>query len=113
MGALTAKQLVNTELPVSTPTTVYTVPANTTTRVTEILLSNNSGAARVVNIWHVETGGTAGDDNEITGGGFSVPQGLPVPLAFNTFLEAGDFIRVDCDGADVALIISGIEEDVS
>lgn len=108
--ALVAKQLINTEFPASSPTTAYTVPASTKTRLTELICSNNSGASRTVNIWFVESGDSAGDDNEITGGGMSVPSGVPFILAFNTWFETGDTIVIDCDGVDVALIGSGMEE---
>lgn len=108
--ALTAKQLINAEFPASSPATAYTVPAATKTRLTELIISNNAGAARTVNIWFVESGDSRDDANEITGGGMSIPTGVPVILAFNTWFETGDTIQIDASGADVALIGSGMEE---
>ena len=93
-GTFTAKTLFHQELPVSTPGTAYTTPASTTTRITEILLSNNSGATRTVNIWLVESGDVRGDDNEITGGGMEVPSGIP--LAHPARHGAGDGRRHPC-----------------
>lgn len=109
--ALTAKQIMNAEFPNGAPATAYTVPALTRTRLTELIISNNSGAARTVKLWIVESGDSRDDGaNQITGGGMSVPTGIPFVLAFNTWLEAGDKIDYDADGADVALIGSGLEE---
>lgn len=106
--ALTAKQLVNAELALAIGT-LYAVPASTKTRVTEILLCNNAGAARTVTMHFVESGDTAGDDNGIMKA-FSLPQGVPMVFPMNTWLETGDLIRGFASGADVACIISGIEE---
>lgn len=106
--ALTAKQLVNAELAVAVGI-LYTVPASTKARVTEILLCNNSGAARTVTMHYVESGDTPGNDNGIMKA-FSLPQGVPMTFPMNTWLETGDSIRALASGTGVACIISGIEE---
>ncbi len=111
--ALTAKQLVNAELPTSNGT-LYTVPASTKARVTEIWLCNASGAARTATLHYVESG-----DSADTGAGsgvntimktFDLPQGVPIALPCNSWLEAGDTIQGLASGADVAVFISGLEE---
>jgi hypothetical protein len=106
--ALTPKTLAADEFPVSTPATVYTVPASTTTRLTEIWVANNAAAARTPSIWIVNSGDTAGDDNKLVKEPLAVDGWLPIPL--NTWLDTGDFIVVDADGADCAYRISGIED---
>lgn len=105
--ALTPKTLDAFEAATS-PTTEYTVPALTTTRLTEIWMKNNAAATRILQIWIVNSGGSAGDDNELLLETLAPDDYFIIPL--NTWLDTGDFIVVDCDGADVAVRISGIEE---
>ena len=81
-----------------------------TSQISEILLSNNSGAARVVNIWIIESGDSRDNSNEITGGGLTVPTGIPWPVVLATAMEASDKIDIDADGADVAAIGTGVVE---
>lgn len=107
--ALTPKTLAAAEFPVATPTTVYTVPAATTARLTELWVSNNAAAARMFAVWIVNSGGTAGDDNQLIHD-MDAPQDTPLVFPLNTWLDTGDFIAVDADGVDVAYRISGIEE---
>lgn len=113
MATYTVKQLVNAELPTSNGT-LYTVPAVTKTRITEIWLCNAAGAARTATLHYVESG-----DSADTGAGagvntimeaFDLPQGVPIIIACNSFVEAGDTIQGLASGADVAVMISGIEE---
>jgi hypothetical protein len=106
--ALTPKSLANGEFPVSTPTTAYTVPGATTTRLTELWIENAATDARTMTIWIVSSGGAAGDDNERVKETLAVDDWLPIPL--NTWLDTGDFIVVDADGADCSYWISGIED---
>ena len=112
-GTFTSKSLANAELPTGNGT-IYTVPALTTTRVTEILICNCAGAARTVTLHFVESG-----DSADTGAGsgvnafmetFEVAAGVPFILAMNTFLDAGDTIQGLASGADVFIHVSGIEE---
>lgn len=105
--ATTFKTLAAGEFPVSTPTTVYTVPASTTTRLSELWVKNNAAVARTVTIWVVNSGGAAGDDNELFKETLAADDYIPLPL--NSYLDTGDFIRLDSDGADVAYRISGME----
>lgn len=111
--AFTAKNLVNNELTTGF-VTQYTVPSATVTRVTEIIACNCAGAARTITLCMVEVGESA-DDGAGAGTNaimkaFNLPAGVPIALPMNTFLEAGDFISAKASGADVTLIISGIED---
>ncbi len=110
---LSAKQLVNAELPTSNGT-LYTVPGSTKTRISEVLLCNCAGAARTATLHFVESG-----DSADTGAGagvnafmktFDLPQGVPIILPMNSWLEAGDTIQGLASGADVAIFVSGFEE---
>ena len=101
--------LVAQEVP-TRPGTLHTVPSGSKVRILEILLSNNAGAARTVKIWLVPSGGSRGDGNEISGGGISVPTGIPFAIAVGTVLNAGDTIQADADNGDVAIRVSGVSE---
>src|SRR3990167_6447930 len=105
--ATTFKTLAAGEFPVATPTTVYTVPAVTTARLSELWVKNSAAVSRTCTVWLVDSGGAAGDDNEIFKDTLAADD--YIPLALNTYLDTGDFIRIDCDGADVAYRISGME----
>ena len=110
--ALTPKQLVNVELTTSF-VTMYTVPADTKTRLTEILLCNTAGADRTVTVCVVESGDSATESTPNANAimkAFSLPQGLPIALPFNTWLETGDLISAKASGTGVVFIASGIEE---
>lgn len=111
--AFTAKSLVNNEL-ITSFATQYTVPSATVTRMTEIIACNCSGAGRTITLCLVEVGETA-DDGAGSGTNaimkeFNLPPGVPMTFPQNTFLGAGDFISAKASGADVTLIISGIED---
>lgn len=112
-GTFTSKSLANAELP-TVNGTIYTVPALTTARVTEIILCNCAGATRTVTLHFVESG-----DSADTGAGagvnafmeaFTVTAGVPFILPMNTFLDAGDTIQGLASGADVFIHVSGVEE---
>ena len=106
---LTMKTLAAREIPTS-PTTIYTVGAGVTTRVQELLLSNNAGASRTVQVWFRSASESRTDAMEISGGGIEVDRGVPFAIGLSTILETGATIDVDADGADVAVRISGIEQ---
>lgn len=110
---LTAKQLVNAELPTSNGT-LYTVPGSTKARITEIWLCNAAGAARTATLHYVESGDSAdtgaGAGVNTTMEAFDLPQGVPIILPCNSWLEAGDTIQGFASGADVAIFVSGFEE---
>ena len=108
--ALTIKTLAAAEAPAAAPATIYTVPGATTTRLTELWVSNNAAAvARTFTLWIVNSGGAAGDDNQLVDT-MDAPQNLPLVFPLNTFLDTGDFVVIDASGTDVAYRLSGIEE---
>lgn len=71
--------------------TLYTVPASTDVRVTEIVLCNVTASAATVSISAVPSGGTAGVTNRLI-------DTLPVAahetavIGLSTYLTTGDFI---------------------
>ena len=110
--ALLALQLSNTELTTSF-VTQYTVGSGKTRRLMEIILCHTSGATRTVTVCFVESGDSADEatpDANAIMKAFDLPAGLPVPLAFNTFFNAGDFISAKASGDGVVFIASGLEE---
>jgi len=110
--ALPALQPTIHDLPTSF-VTQYSAPADTTTRLMETILGNTSGATRTVTICFVEVGDIADEatpNANAIAKDFDLPPGLPVPLAFNTFFNAGDFISAKASGDGVVFIASGLEE---
>lgn len=93
--ALISKRVSPAQLTGST-TTLYTVPASTTSYLRSIILSNDTTSAVTATIYLVPTGGSAADTNKLIGA-----KSLPVdgtPLQFNygqdeVILEAGDTIQ--------------------
>jgi hypothetical protein len=71
--------------------TLYTVPASTDVKVTEIVLCNVTGTNATVSISAVPSGGTAGVTNRLI-------DTLPVAahetavISLSTYLTAGDFL---------------------
>jgi hypothetical protein len=107
--ALTEKSLYANDAPTSN-TTVYTVPAATKTRITEIMICNNAAATRTIRLYFVPNGDVA-DVGNAHFYDYDLPQGRPIIQPMNTFLPtAGDLISAHASGASVALRISGIEK---
>ena len=106
--ALTLKTLDARELP-TTSALIYTVPANTTTRLTELWISNNANAVRTFTLWILNPGGSEGDDNQLINV-MNLPQNVPIILPLNSYLDTADFVRIIASGADCAVRLSGIEE---
>ena len=108
--AFTAKPLATGQV-TTTATNVYTVPAGTTTRISEIALTNTGAATEHITIWVVPSGGTAGNSNVLFHE-YDVPHGVGFPFTFEmgTFMNAGDTIRVDGEATNITYRISGIEE---
>ncbi len=106
--ALTTKTLDERELAL-TSETLYTVPGATTTRLTELWVSNNADAARTFTLW-IASAGAANDDANQRINEMDLPQNTPVILPLNTFMDTTDVIRGLASGADCSILISGIEE---
>lgn len=103
----TAKKLAQTAL-ASTPVTVYTAPALTTTQVVEIWIANtNASTARIVTLYAHGTGTT-----NVLIPGISVPASdFKVIDSAKIVLSAGDIIYCKQDtNTDVTVTVYGVEE---
>lgn len=59
------KQLIPPQQLTASATVLYTVPANRTTTITVMSLTNTTATDRYFNLWIVPSGDTAADDNKI------------------------------------------------
>lgn len=105
---LTAKKLSHAQL-TAAAVTQYTVPASTTTRVTELLITNTDTVERVVTVHFVPSGGAADATNRVLSS-MSVGAGTTIKIGLDTVLMAGEFISALAGVAAVMnLRISGWE----
>jgi len=106
--ALTPKSLSRNQLTASA-VTQYTVPGSTTTRVTELLITNTDTIQHTITVHFVPSGGSADATNQVLPATpVEASEALIVPL--NTILAAGDFIAALASVASqVNLLISGWE----
>lgn len=107
-----SKNLVaGTLLTTSAASALYTVPANTRTRVNSAIAVNTSGTARLVTIYLIPSGGVVGDATTVTKT-LSIPandQRL-LPWLTGQIIEAGGTINALADAATaVAFRVSGDE----
>lgn len=93
-------------------TTIYTVPAATTTIVKKVIISNNSGATATAKLWHIPSGtaASAADNTHVilptTTLGDGEHGGDPEPFA----METGDLIVGQGDGTNaINISIYGLE----
>lgn len=77
--------------PGTTATLLYTVPASTDIKVTEILLCNTTGSAATFSLSAVASGGTAGDTNRLMAG-LSLAANETVIFELATYLTTGGFL---------------------
>lgn len=87
----------------ATATTIYTVPALTTTLVKKIVISNNGGSTATAKLHHVQSGGTTDNTHVIlpTTSMASNESGVDdAPFA----MAAGDFITAIGDGTNTVNI---------
>jgi hypothetical protein len=90
--------------------TMYTTPANTSTIVKHIRLTNvDTGNSCHVKLYHLDSGGTAGTSNQIlpettiTAGGWAEFEGTII-------MEAADFLQITCQNAsDINYVVYGME----
>ena len=91
-------------------TTIYTCPGSTSTIVKHMRLTNvDTSNSCHVKLYHLDSGGTAGDANQILpqttiqAGGWAEFEGTII-------LEAADFIQIQCQNAiDINLVVYGME----
>lgn len=77
--------------PATTATTLYTVPASTDVRVTEILLCNTTGTDATFTLSVVPNGGTAAATNRILSA-LLVAANETVVVELATYMTAGGFL---------------------
>lgn len=93
MSTTTPKQLAQSAPVANTNTTVYTVPAATTTILSGIMIANTGGAADTVKIFVVPSAGAAGVGNTIIPS-LSIPVANPFAANIAVTLNTGGFIVV-------------------
>lgn len=89
--AITAQKLFRGTMLTTTAATLYTAPANTTVRLTELLFANGSTADVSVTAHLVASGSAASTNNKIVP---AIPLGANelLQLQFSTVMLTGDFI---------------------
>ena len=87
--------------------TLYTVPASTNAKVTEVVLANTSSAPATVSLSAVPSGGSAGNSNRLFVN-LSVDGNGIVIMDMSVFLDTGDFLSaVQATSGAITLTISG------
>lgn len=100
--------------PAACPTTasaLYTVPTGTRTRITKMTATNTSAAVRLITVYLVASGGTAGATNTILSA-YAIGPGQDVSLAsvMGHVLPAGATIQAIVNtGTDLIIAASGTE----
>lgn len=88
-------------------TTLYTVPASTDAKITEILLCNTTGSAATITISVVPTGGSASAANRILSAMQLVPNETVV-FTVDTYLTTGTFLSaLQGTASAITVTISG------
>jgi len=64
-GTKTYKKLGQSSIQNTTPETLYTVPASTSTVLSVMVITNVTSSATTLEVWHVPNAGSAGDSNAI------------------------------------------------
>lgn len=108
MPVYTPKRLAQTQ-PGTSYATAYTVPASTSAIVKEIVVTNTTGAAVVLDVSLVASGGTAGVTNNVIAqhqiGAYST-----VMYTFSQVLATGGFISLKAGtAAALTVTVSGVE----
>ena len=109
--AIAIKQLIAAQTLTAAAATYYTVPASVSTRVTEILLSNQDTVDRTVSLHFVAPAGSAANSNRILPA-VNIPAGQLVKLKLDSVLPTGAMIQalasvtavvvIHASGADVS-----------
>lgn len=108
----TPKPLVDPGQFTGSVTTVYTVPASTTTKVTGIILVNDTTTAVTCTVYLVPSGGTAGPDNLLLNAIAIPTDGTPLIMEFaeGVYLETAATIQgLASITAQVTYHLSGVE----
>lgn len=99
MATTTSKNLYRGNFPTSY-TTIYTVPANTTTVVTSIAVCNQAGSAQSFNIWL---------DGIPIQSGASIAANTTAYIDLKQVMTAGQIIQVAGSTVSISLHIGGVE----
>lgn len=73
--------------------TIYTVPASTDLKLTEVVLCNTTGSTATVTMSAVPSGGTAGATNRVFSG-LALAANETVVIDLATYLTAGGFLSI-------------------
>jgi len=92
-------------------TTLYTVPASTTTKIESFVLTNTSTTTSyVVSVHKVKSGDAVADDTKIVNALSIPPKGSVELIQRPWLLSTGDFLSAIADvAAKITVHISGIE----
>jgi hypothetical protein len=109
--AVTAKRLITPAQLTTSAATYYTTPANTRTVIKKLTLTNSTTTPRLVTVYLVPSGGTAGATNILTSTRtVGANQTWDCTDAQGHVLEAGATIQALADGATAVTIHgSGVE----
>ena len=109
-SSITPKLLCSTRVAGTTATTVYTVPASSSVKITHGVLCNTSAAAVSVSLALVPSGG-ADDGTHTIISSYSLAAHDTLPLrdyVADAMLGNGDFVSITCStGAVVDVVLSG------
>jgi hypothetical protein len=97
--AITAKKLFGGTLLTTSAATLYTAPAATTVRLTELMLSNGTTLDVTATVHLVASGSAASTVNKIVPG-VSIGGNQLVQLQFNSVMATGDFISALASSAN-------------
>ena len=93
--------------PGTSEATLYTVPASTNAKVTEVIIANTSSSPATVSLSAVPSGGTAGVTNRLFAS-LSVNGNSIVVMDMSVFLGSGDFLSgIQATSGAITLTISG------
>ena len=109
--AVTNKKLVEGSQLTTSAATYYTAPANTTTILKKVTVTNTTAGAVSLTMYLVPSGGSAGNANMITDAkAIAAGATYEVYEAENHVLMTGDFLQALASaGASLTLQASGIE----
>lgn len=106
--ANTPKRLYTNQPGVSV-STLYTVPASTSTIIKNIFLCNTTGTDANVTLYFVPSGGTAGNTNKVISS-YTVSANDSVVIDLSSVLETGDTVQgVQGTSGAITAYISGVE----
>lgn len=104
----TPKRLVQAELG-NASTTLYTVPASTSTIVKDMWLCNASGSSRTVTVDLVKSGGSVGDASKVYAAN-TLAANTTLGVRCSLVMETGDTLRAHADSTGaIGFNVSGVE----